>query len=404
MKRNSLYTLIACLLLAACSSEEEWIIPDSIPDIELGEGQITVQLNLQTTDFTVEETRSATPIDLQIENPMYNLWLLHYNEEGGLVESDTKYIYLDNKGELATNYTAALTLTDGNQGTLCLIANLEETNGDNNPSTVYTPSNDNGSWPKTLQLLQKELLTLPINRNATDATLGLPSRMYMYGFYQGTLNTSHPVNITLGRMAARLDIVIKAADSENTLRNLQLQLKNAVIKSHYSPMKIDSEKDIYVDFPIDNTFKDEIVTSSAPITCYYFAGENITPEIGKETVIIVKADKITTETKEIEKTIRATVVSNKKEGIKCEYVVDWNRDLDNQIGGFIDYDTQKEYITTLFVPVYYKWADRKIKEQTKVEKIVPCAYTIKLGANAPGTSDDYSLYRNNDYTFNINLK
>lgn len=403
MKRNSIYTLIACLLLAACSSEEEWNLSDHTPAVELGEGQIAVQLNLQTTDFTVEETRSATPIDLQIENPMYNLWLLHYNEEGGLVESDTKYIHLNDKGELATNYTATLTLTDGNQGTLCLIANLEGTGSGNNPSTAYTPSNDNGSWPKTLQLLQKELLTLPINRNATDAILGLPSKMFMYGFYQGTLNASHPVNITLGRMAARLDIVIKAADSETPLSNLQLQLKNAVIKSHYSPMKIDSKEDIYVDFPIDNTFKNETVTSSAPITCYYFTGENITPEIGKETVLIVKADKVTTETKEIEKTIRVTIESNKSEGIKCEYV-NWNRDLDNQIGGFIDYDTPKEHIATRTKPVYYKWVDRTIKEQITEEKTVPCIYTIKLGANAPGTSDDYSLYRNNNYTFNINLK
>lgn len=404
MKRNSIYTLIACLLLAACSSEEEWNLSDHTPAIELGEGQIAVQLNLQTTDFTVEETRSATPIDLQIENPMYNLWLLHYNEEGGLVESDTKYIHLNDKGELATNYTATLTLTDGSQGTLCLIANLEGTVGGNNPSTAYAPSNDKGSWPKTLQLLQKELLTLPINQNATDATLGLPSKMFMYGFYQGTLNTSHPVNITLGRMAARLDIVIKTADSESTLRNLQLQLKNAVIKSHYSPMKIDNEENVDVNFPVDNTFKDETVTNSAPITCYYFTGENITPEIGKETVLIVKADRVTAETKEIEKIIRVTVESNKNEGIKCGYVMDWNRDLSNQIGGFIDYDTKKEHIATRTRPVYYKWVDRTIKEQITEEKTVPCTYTIKLGANAPGTSDDYSLYRNNNYTFNINLK
>ena len=69
-----------------------------------------MQLNLQTTDFTVEETRSANPIELKIENPMYNLWLLHYNEEGGLVESDTEYIHLNDKGELSTNHTAKLTL------------------------------------------------------------------------------------------------------------------------------------------------------------------------------------------------------------------------------------------------------------------------------------------------------
>lgn len=399
MKRNSIYTLIACLLLAACSSEEEWNLSDHTPAIELGEGQIAVQLNLQTTDFTVEETRSATPIDLQIENPMYNLWLLHYNEEGGLVESDTKYIHLNDKGELATNYTATLTLADSNQGTLCLIANLEGTGSSNNPSTAYTPSNDNGSWPKTLQLLQKELLTLPINQNATDATLGLPSKMFMYGFYQGTLNTSHPVNITLGRMAARLDIVIKAADSKSTLHNIQLQLKNAVIKSHYSPMKIDSEENVYVDFPEDNTFKNETVTSSTPITCYYFTGENITPEIGKETVLIVKADKVTAETKEIDVTVKC---NEGDAGYKrCEY----------QDGGFIDYDTGIKYQTERewkwgkwkYTYVYYKKEKRTVKVEGS-EKTVPCTYTIKLGANAPGTSDDYSLYRNNNYTFNINLK
>ena len=404
MKRNSIYTLIACLLLAACSSEEEWNLSDHTPAVELGEGQIAVQLNLQTTDFTVEETRSATPIDLQIENPMYNLWLLHYNEEGGLVESDTEYIHLNDKGELATDYTARLTLTDSNKGTLCLIANLEGTVGGNNPSTASVPNNDNRAWPKTLQLLQKELLTLPINRNATDAKLGLPSKMFMYGFYQGTLSTSHPVNITLGRMAARLDIVIKAVDSESTLSNLRLQLKNAVIKSHYSPMKVGSEENIYVDFPEDNTFKDKEVTSSSPITCYYFTGENITPKSGKETVLIVKADKVTTVTEEIEKTTQVTVKCDESDrgAIKC--TVKSNPDPSRQYGGFIDYDSGKEYIARRGIPVYYKWVDRTITEKVEVEKTIPYTYTIKLGANAPGTSDDYSLYRNNNYTFNINLK
>ena len=408
MKRNAIYTLIACLFLAACSSEEEWMISDDqTPAIELGEDQIAVQLNLQTTDFTVEETRSANPIELKIENPMYNLWLLHYNEEGGLVESDTEYIHLNDKGELSTNHTAKLTLTDSNKGTLCLIANLEGTVGGNNPSTASVPNNDNRAWPKTLQLLQKELLTLPINRNATDAKLGLPSKMFMYGFYQGTLSTSHPVNITLGRMAARLDIVIKAADSESTLSNLRLQLKNAVIKSHYSPMKVGSEENIYVDFPEDNTFKDKEVTSSSSITCYYFTGENITPESGKETVLIVKADKTTSETEKRE------VIVKSNEGdvgaTRCEYQS--NPDYDKQEGGFIDYDTQNKYTTTrewkygryIYTYVYYRKEERIVKVEGS-EKTVPCTYTIKLGANAPGTSDDYSLYRNNNYTFNINLK
>ncbi len=169
-------------------------------------------------------------------------------------------------------------------------------------------------------------------------------------------------------------------------------------------MKIGSEENIYVDFPEDNTFKDKEVTSSSPITCYYFTGENITPESGKETVLIVKADKVTTVTEEIEKTIQVTVKCNEGDrgAIKC--TAKYNPDPSRQYGGFIDYDSGKEYIARRGIPVYYKWVDRTITEKVEVEKTIPYTYTIKLGANAPGTSDDYSLYRNNNYTFNINLK
>lgn len=324
MKLNSIYTLIACLFLTACSSEADWLPNEQTPEPE--NGKVNVQLNLQVPTFTVEETRASNPLDLQIENPMYNLWLLHYNEEGGLVEQDTKYIHLNDNGELATRYTAQLTLSSGTVGTICLIANLEGTPG-YNPQSASSPSNDEGAWPKTLQLLQKELLTLPIDPRVTDATLGLPTKMVMYGYYQGELTALHPVNITLGRMAARLDIIIGSASGSFT--NLTLQLTNAVIKTHYSPLKIaNNETDSYVNFIEDRTFINKTITNSSKITCYYFTGENITPEIGKETMLIVKA-------------------------------------------------TKNKQIYT---------------------------YHIKLGANAPGTSDDYSLYRNNNYTFNINLK
>lgn len=409
MKRKSIYTLIACLFLAACSSEEEWMDTTTTLTPEIEEGQVAVQLNLQTPDFKVEETRSANPLDLQIENPMYNLWLLHYNEEGGLVEQDTKYIHLNDKGELATNYTAKLTLKDGNIGTLCLVANLEGTVGENNPQSASRPSNGLGAWPKTIERLEQELLTLPINHTAIDATFGLPSKMFMYGYYKGTLKSSHPVNITLGRMAARLDIIIGAANDNVTLSNIRLQLKNAVIKSHYSPMKIESGDGAYVNFPEDKTFADKEVTKSSPITCYYFTGENIMPEVGKETTLVVKADKVVTTMVEQQKEINVTVKCKKgdKKAIKCEYKV--YPDYENQDGGFIDYDTGQKHRTELSLSgikyVYYRWETRTISEYEEKKEIIGNSnYTIKLGANAPGTSDDYSLYRNNNYTFNINLK
>ena len=172
-------------------------------------------------------------------------------------------------------------------------------------------------------------------------------------------------------------------------------------------MMVGSEENIYVDFPEDNTFKDKEVTSSSPITCYYFTGENITPESGKETVLIVKADKTTSETEKREVIVKCN--EGDVGATRCEYQS--NPDYDKQEGGFIDYDTQNKYTTTrewkygryIYTYVYYRKEERIVKVEGS-EKTVPCTYTIKLGANAPGTSDDYSLYRNNNYTFNINLK
>ena len=109
-------------------------------------------------------------------------------------------------------------------------------------------------------------------------------------------------------------------------------------------------------------------------------------------------------TEEIEKTIQVTVKCNEGDrgAIKC--TAKYNPDPSRQYGGFIDYDSGKENIARIGTPVYYKWVDRTITEKVEVEKTIPYTYSIKLGANAPGTSDDYSLYRNNNYTFNINLK
>ena len=104
---------------------------------------------------------------------MYNLWLLHYNEEGGLVESDTEYIHLNDKGELSTNHTAKLTLTDSNKGTLCLIAaNLEGTVSGNNPSTAYVPNNDNRVMAKNTATITERTFNVAYQPKCNRCQIG----------------------------------------------------------------------------------------------------------------------------------------------------------------------------------------------------------------------------------------
>lgn len=324
MRLKSIYIFTIGLFFAACSANED-LIP-SRPDSNKENENITVQLNLQTPTFNVEETRASAPLDPENENPMYNIWVLHFNHEQLLIPEDTKYISFGTMGTLSDiGRQIDLTLNSSNpNGTICIVANLEAKTTENKPSS---PNNNNRKWANTLPLFKKELLALPIETQSSS-TVGLPNAMYMYGYYQGNLASSQAINITLGRMVARLDIKIDMASGEESFSNIKMQLKNAPIQIHYSPMEInDSETSIYKDFPIENL--GALSSTSSAISRYYYIGENINPEPGKETVLEIKA----TPSGKSEKT-----------------------------------------------------------------------YTIKLGANAPGTSNDYSLYRNNNYTFNINLK
>ena len=57
----------------------------------------------------------------------------------------------------------------------------------------------------------------------------------------------------------------------------------------------------------------------------------------------------------------------------------YNPDPSRQYGGFIDYESGKEYIARIGTPVYYKWVDRTITEKVEVEKTIPCLlYTSEL--------------------------
>lgn len=315
MKKFNYILILACLWLTACTESIELPCEPQPANAE----ETIVHLNLQSAEISVD-TRSTTPQDPQTDNPMYHLYLLHYNSEGQLIQSDTQEKNLGDP-QLTYQWSPTLRVTSGAVETICLIANMS--------------GNAPAEWPNTLAKLKESCATLQMGSNGLIAE----KKMYMFGYYEGTLKSDQSINIMMGRMAAALKFVIGTANTSNRYRITKIEIKNASRETYYFPHNSTERNfgsDINESFTEDdaNTIGKDL---SSELNYYYQVGENIMPASDKRTTIVITAKK-------------GTYRSNK-----------WN------------YENQK-------------------------------TYTVVLGADAPGTANrNYSLYRNNNYTFNIEL-
>lgn len=318
MKAYKYIFLLSCLWLAACTQDNEWI-DENIGGETASEG--VVHLNLQSAEISVD-TRSITPQDPMTDNPIYDLCLLHYSFEGQL----KKVEYLDfgtNAPQLSCQWNPTLTIDVQNRSeTLCLVANMKG----NYPT-----------WPSRLAELKEMTVGLKFGSNGLIAD----KKMYMFGYYEGTIQSGMYINIMLGRMAAAVKFVISGKDVGEKV-NYQIksiEIQNAAIKSYLFPHNSTNElfgnniKELFT--PVSDY---QISNSKPEYAFYYQVGENISPNDAHRTKVIITARRGT-----------------------------------------------KGYSST------WTWAADK-------------TYTVELGCDQPESSNrNYSLYRNNNYTFNIVL-
>lgn len=300
--KHFIYMIVAAAGFISCSSDNSLTgIEEPIPAKE----KVTVNINLQQ-DIQISATRATKPMPLENANKLYDIWILHYTEEGLLVRGDLEQVTLSTAA-IETTLNPSLTISkSGEKGTICLVANL---------------GGEVIEWPENLGDLKRTLvLDLPINNSGlyTD-------RMFMFGYYEGVIEDGMNLNILMGRMAACMNIVISA----NRSYTISTTINNAVSNTHFYPMEEGNDRTkLKYSTLTDNR---QSVSSGSPLTLYYYTGENIAPEVDKRTTI-------------------------------------------------------------------------KITAITSGNRPTTRTYTIDLGSDAPNTANrNYSLYRNNNYTFNIQL-
>lgn len=166
-------------------------------------------------------------------------------------------------------------------------------------------------------------------------------KMYMFGYYEGPLTNNQSINIMMGRMAAALKFVISTPNTANRYKITQIEIQKASRDTYYFPHK--SEDKNFGSDIVESFSSDNVlgIDKVSNLTYYYQVGENINPSENNRTRVVITAQKGT---------------------------LSWT-----PLGSYWKYGTAK-------------------------------TYTVILGCDAPGTPNrNYSLYRNNNYTFNIAL-
>lgn len=303
MKTYKYIFLLTSLLLSACTQDNDWLNENTV-----NSSQGTVYLNLQSTEIEVT-TRSTTPQDPQTDNPMYDLYLLHYNFEGHLIETDSISF---EQAQLNCKWNPKIKIdAENREETLCLVANMK---------------GHHPQWSMRLTDFKETCADLQIGSNGLIES----QKMYMFGYYEGVIKDSQKINIMMGRMAAAVKFVITASNASNasTCQINSIEIIKASRQTHFFPHESTDGnfgESIKEEFKSDNFINDKI----KELVYYYQIGENISPSEVNRTKVKINAT--------------------------------------------------------------YNGKNKN--------------YTVVLGCEAPGTIDrNYSLYRNNNYTFNLNLK
>ena len=186
---------------------------------------LIVPVTLSASDYEFDEmTRSLTPYIPDVENLIGDIWVVQYSSRGVLLPrsiyhyraGDFGDMVVDNMYYASSSASGVALVESAEDCTVCFIANM----GNNVPA----------EWPDNLFSFQE--LMMPVLD--ADNTVN-PARLPMCGYYYGPVQHGTKVSVSLGRMIARLNIVIDNQTGEN-ISNLDVRLVNAPRYAHFFPI------------------------------------------------------------------------------------------------------------------------------------------------------------------------
>lgn len=190
IKRAYIILLSFLVLLSAVSCTRE-----EVADVQ---ETVSVVLDLCTSEMNyVGMTKATAPQDPIVENTIHDFWVVQYSSRGVLLPSVTKK-YPSSGTYNQTNVKESITLINDPGSTVCLLANW---------------NSDVPDWPDNLTEYRAMMGLVDI----------VDGRMPMHGVFQdnvsaSTLQNGMTMNVALGRMMTRINIVVNNMTGEEMTR------------------------------------------------------------------------------------------------------------------------------------------------------------------------------------------
>lgn len=181
--RELLIFVFAAFLCVACESEVLSPEPETV--------EVTLTLSGDPL------AKADSPLIPDVENLIYDVWILQYDKMGLLIDKGTCHERALSPGSLTATVTTTFAAGEGN--TICVLANLDK----GTVSPVRT-------WPQTLMEFKTSCEVVDLSADIAAANDGTLADMPMFGYWEGAISAEdyNNVQVSLGRMLTRINLVI----------------------------------------------------------------------------------------------------------------------------------------------------------------------------------------------------
>lgn len=241
----------------------------SCEHVRLNDDQETVEVTLTLNGAPL--AKADSPLIPDVENLIYDVWILQYDKMGLLIDKGTAHERATSSGSLTATVTTTFAVGEGN--TICVLANLDK----GNASAART-------WPQTLSEFKTSCDVVDLSDDINAANAGTLEDMPMFGYWEGDISVeTNNVQVSLGRMLTRINLVINnQSGSTQTVKSM-----SNVSKKVYAFPDVDHAAlpdNAYIN--VDNI--DQAVASGKTAELYFYMAPNFTAGEGKATKLNIE--------------------------------------------------------------------------------------------------------------------
>lgn len=205
--------------------------------------------------------KADSPLIPDVENLIYDVWILQYDKMGLLIDKGTSHQRATSSGSLTATVTTTFAAGEGN--TICVLANLDK--GDVYASRV---------WPQTLTEFKNSCNVVDLSDDIDAANAGTLTDMPMFGYWEGTISDedNNNVQVSLGRMLTRVNLVI---NNKSSSPKTVISISNVSTKVYAFPDVFHAAlpADAYAEIPISQG-----VAAGKTNELYFYMAPNFTTD------------------------------------------------------------------------------------------------------------------------------